>query len=47
MPKARLVGSDLMDQQPVPELRKRAKQLGITGYSGARKADLIAKIRNS
>ena len=31
----------------VPELRKRAKELGITGYSGLPKSRLITKIRNS
>jgi hypothetical protein len=35
------------DQWTVPELRKRAKELGIRGYSGLPKAGLIAKIRNS
>lgn len=30
----------------VPELRSRAKELGITGYSGVRKAELIAMLRN-
>lgn len=30
----------------VPELKKRAKQLGISGYSKLTKNKLIAKIRN-
>ncbi len=30
----------------VAELRKRAKQLGLTGYSGKRKAELITMLRN-
>lgn len=30
----------------VPELRARAKELGITGYSGKRKAELIDLLRN-
>ncbi|MGX1702251.1 DUF7218 family protein [Microbacterium sp. NPDC055357] len=30
----------------VDELRKRAKELGITGYSGKRKAELISMLRN-
>jgi len=30
----------------VPELKKRAKQLGISGYSGLTKAKLIRKLRN-
>ena len=31
----------------VSELRKRAKELGLTGYSGKRKAELISMLRNS
>lgn len=30
----------------VSELRARAKELGITGYSGKRKAELISMLRN-
>lgn len=30
----------------VSELRARAKELGLTGYSGKRKADLISLLRN-
>lgn len=30
----------------VEELRSRAKELGITGYSKLRKAELIQKLRN-
>jgi hypothetical protein len=30
----------------VSELRKRAKELGLTGYSGKRKAELISALRN-
>ncbi|GAA2569149.1 MULTISPECIES: DUF7218 family protein [Microbacterium] len=30
----------------VPELRKRAKELGLTGYSGKRKAELISALRD-
>jgi hypothetical protein len=33
------------DDWTVPELRKRAKELGLQGYSGLPKAGLIAKIR--
>lgn len=29
----------------VPDLRARAKELGITGYSGKRKAELISMLR--
>jgi len=35
------------DDWTVPELRKRAKELGITGYSGKRKAELIDMLRDS
>ncbi|HEY2643010.1 MAG TPA: Rho termination factor N-terminal domain-containing protein [Galbitalea sp.] len=35
------------DDWTVPELRKRAKELGLKGYSGLPKAKLISKIRNS
>ena len=34
------------DDWTVPELRKRAKELGIGGYSGKRKAQLIDLLRN-
>ncbi len=30
----------------VAELKKRAKELGITGYSSKRKAELISTLRN-
>lgn len=30
----------------VPELRKRAKELGLTRYSGKRKAELISELRS-
>jgi len=30
----------------VSELKKRAKELGITGYSGKKKAELIDMLRN-
>ena len=30
----------------VPQLRKRAKELGMSGYSGLTKDKLIAKLRN-
>jgi len=30
----------------VPELKKRAKELGISGYSGKRKAELIDTLRH-
>lgn len=35
------------DDWTVPELRTRAKELGLTGYSGKRKAELIHMLRNS
>jgi hypothetical protein len=34
------------DDRTVAELRKRAKELGLTGYSGKKKAELISMIRN-
>lgn len=35
------------DDWTVAELRARAKELGISGYSGKRKAQLIDMLRNS
>jgi Rho termination factor, N-terminal domain len=35
------------DDWTVPQLKKRAKELGLSGYSGLTKAKLISKIRNS
>jgi len=35
------------DDWTVPELRKRAKEIGVTGYSGKKKAQLISLLRNS
>jgi hypothetical protein len=34
------------DDWTVSKLRARAKELGITGYSGKRKAELISMLRN-
>jgi hypothetical protein len=34
------------DDRTVPELRKRAKELGLTGYSGKKKSELISMLRN-
>lgn len=33
------------EDRTVPELRERAKELGLTGYSKLRKAELIKKLR--
>ncbi|MGJ0203080.1 Rho termination factor N-terminal domain-containing protein [Leucobacter sp. gxy201] len=33
------------DERTVPELRQRAKELGLTGYSKLRKQELIQKLR--
>lgn len=33
------------EERTVPELRRRAKELGLTGYSSLRKAELIELIR--
>lgn len=34
------------EDRTVPELRERAKELGLTGYSKLRKQELIDRIRN-
>ncbi len=34
------------EERTVPELRARAKELGLTGYSGKKKAELIAMLRD-
>ena len=34
------------EERTVSELKKRAKELGITGYSGKKKAELIDMLRN-
>ena len=34
------------DDWTVERLRKRAKEIGLTGYSGKRKAELIAMLRS-
>jgi hypothetical protein len=34
------------DEWTVPALRRRAKQLGLSGYSGKRKAELVSMLRN-
>lgn len=34
------------EDRTVGELKKRAKELGITGYSGKKKAELIDLLRN-
>jgi len=34
------------DDWTVDQLKKRAKEIGITGYSGKRKAELISALRN-
>lgn len=31
----------------VPELRKRAKEIGLTGYSGKKKSELVEALRDS
>ncbi len=35
-----------LEDRTVAELRARAKELGLTGYSGKRKSELIDMIRN-
>jgi hypothetical protein len=34
------------DEWTVTELRKRAKELGMTGYSGKKKGQLVSLLRN-
>ena len=34
------------DDWTVPDLRKRAKEIGISGYSGKRKSELVSMLRN-
>jgi hypothetical protein len=34
------------DDWKVEDLRKRAKELGISGYSGKKKAELVSMLRN-
>lgn len=34
------------EERTVDELRARAKELGLTGYSGKRKSELISMLRN-
>ena len=34
------------DDWTVDELRKRCKELGLTGYSGKKKAELVGMLRN-
>lgn len=38
--------SGTYDDWTVPQLRNRAKELGLSGYSGLTKDTLIAKLRN-
>jgi hypothetical protein len=35
------------DEWTVPELRKRAKEIGLKGYSGKKKGELVSALRNS
>jgi hypothetical protein len=35
------------DDWTVPELKKRAKEIGASGYSGLTKRQLVSKLRNS
>ncbi|MCU1416785.1 MAG: Rho termination factor [Schumannella sp.] len=34
------------DEWSVTDLRKRAKELGLSGYSGKRKSELVSQLRN-
>ena len=35
------------DDWTVPELKKRAREIGLSGYSGLNKRQLVSKLRNS
>jgi general stress protein YciG len=35
------------DDWTVTDLRKRAREIGLTGYSGKKKAELVSALRNS
>jgi hypothetical protein len=35
------------DDWTVPELKKRAKEIGLSGYSSLNKRQLVSKLRNS
>ena len=35
------------DDWTVPELKKRAEEIGVSGYSGLNKKQLVSKLRNS
>ena len=35
------------DERTVPELRRRARELGVTGYSKLRKDELIRRLRDA
>ncbi|WP_030143205.1 DUF7218 family protein [Mycetocola saprophilus] len=37
--------ADNLEDRTVPELRNRARELGLSGYSGKRKNELIALLR--
>ena len=39
--------SGTYDDWTVPELKKRAKEIGVSGYSGLTKQQLVSKLRNS
>ena len=35
------------DEWTVPELKRRAKEIGLTGFSSKRKSELVEALRNS
>jgi hypothetical protein len=43
---ARIANTGSYDDWKVDDLRKRAKELGLSGYSGKKKSELVSMLRN-